>query len=113
MGGVSGRYAALSMIEIPYILLDRPDSCDGQTIPIRSGMTARDSSPATPPPATAWASSDPLGETLHSFRLEGVVYARSQLTAPWGVIMPPMPDCLMFHIVTTRHCTLEFGDGEA
>lgn len=68
--------------------------------------------PATPPP-TAWDSTDPLGETLHSFRLEGVVYAHSHLTAPWGVVMPPMPDCLMFHIVTTGECRLEFEEGDA
>jgi hypothetical protein len=66
----------------------------------------------TPPPADAWASTDPLGETLHSFRLEGVVYARSHLTAPWGVVMPPMPDCVMFHIVTSGECRLEFADTE-
>ncbi len=69
------------------------------------------SSPA-PPPADAWASTDPLGETLHSFRLQGVVYARSHLTAPWGVVMPPMPDCVMFHIVTAGECRLEFADAE-
>jgi len=63
--------------------------------------------------AGACVSADPLGETLHSFRLEGVVYARSHLTAPWGVAMPPMPHCLMFHIVTMGECRLEFGDGEA
>lgn len=65
------------------------------------------------PSATAWDSSDPLGETLHSFRLEGVVYARSHLSAPWGVVMPPMPDCLMFHIVTAGECRLEFEDRDA
>lgn len=70
-------------------------------------------SPSSPPSAPAWAPSDPLGETLHSFRLEGVVYARSHLTAPWGVAMPPMPNCLMFHIVTTGECRLEFDDGES
>lgn len=77
-------------------------------------MAHSDSSPPTPvpPPASAWESSDPLGETLHSFRLEGVVYARSRLTAPWGVVMPPMPDCLMFHVVTAGECRLEFKDHE-
>ena len=64
----------------------------------------------TPPPANAWASADPLGETLHSLRLEGVVYARSRLTAPWGVEMPPMPDCVMFHVVTAGECFMEFPD---
>lgn len=65
----------------------------------------------TEPPEPAWASTDPLGETLHSFRLEGVVYARSRLTAPWGVEMPAMPGCLMFHVVTAGECLLQFKDG--
>ncbi len=69
-------------------------------------------SPAPQPPASGWNSGDPLGETLHSFRLEGVVYARSHLTAPWGVVMPPMPGCLMFHVVTAGACRLEFEDRE-
>ncbi len=66
----------------------------------------------TPPPVDAWASTDPLGETLHSLRLEGVVYARSRLTAPWGVVMPPMDGCVMFHVVTAGECRLEFSDRE-
>ena len=75
-------------------------------------MPPASAQPQTLPPATAWESNDPLGEMLHSFRLEGVVYARSNLTAPWGVIMPRMPDCLMFHIVTSGECRLEFPDDE-
>lgn len=66
----------------------------------------------TPPPVDAWASTDPLGETLHSLRLEGVVYAQSCLTAPWGVVMPPMDGCVMFHVVTAGECRLEFHDRE-
>ena len=58
------------------------------------------------------ASSDALGETLHSLRLRGVVYARSHLTAPWGVDMPGMPECVMFHVVTAGECVLEFEDRE-
>lgn len=52
----------------------------------------------------AWASGDPFGEALHFLRLEGVVYAQSRLTAPWGVEMPPMENCVMFHIVTAGSC---------
>lgn len=70
-------------------------------------MATATSRSTTGPPASAWASTDPLGEALHSFRLEGVVYARSHLTAPWGLALPPMPDCLMFHIVTAGECRLE------
>jgi AraC-like DNA-binding protein len=54
----------------------------------------------------AWASGDPLGEALHSMRLEGVVYSQSELTAPWGVELPAMDDCVMFHVVTAGHCFL-------
>ena len=63
--------------------------------------------PAPGPPPGAWDSGDPLGETLHALRMNGVVYTRSHLTAPWGVILPPMPDCVMFHVVTAGQCRLE------
>ena len=41
--------------------------------------------------AEAWASVDPLGEALHSLRMSGTFYARSELTAPWGMDLPAMP----------------------
>ena len=47
-----------------------------------------------PPPA------DPLGEALHLLRLTGCVYARSELTAPWGMDLPPLEGHMAFHIVT-------------
>ncbi|MDH3326453.1 MAG: AraC family transcriptional regulator, partial [Gammaproteobacteria bacterium] len=50
---------------------------------------------------------DPLGETLHQLRLTGTLYCRSELTAPWGVELPPFEGCMMFHIVTAGHCWLE------
>lgn len=50
---------------------------------------------------------DPLGETLHLLRLTGSLYCRSELTAPWGVELPPFEDCMMFHIVTSGRCWLE------
>lgn len=56
-------------------------------------------------------SADPLGEALHSLRMSGVFYCRSELTAPWGVSLPPMPDCVCFHVVTSGHCLLEVGEG--
>lgn len=54
--------------------------------------------------------SDTLGETLYSLRLNGLVYANSELSAPWGVEMPPMPGKMMFHIVTQGGCWLRFPD---
>ncbi len=43
---------------------------------------------------------DPLAQALHQMRMTGVVYCHSVLSAPWGLDMPPMPDCLVFHVVT-------------
>ena len=54
-----------------------------------------------------WVPVDPLGETLHFLHMSGVFYTRSELTAPWGMALPPMPDCLMFHVVTSGRCWLE------
>jgi len=50
---------------------------------------------------------DPLGETLHMLRLNGSLYCRSELTAPWGVDMPAFDGYMMFHVVTSGHCWLE------
>jgi AraC-like DNA-binding protein len=49
---------------------------------------------------------DPLGEALHFLRMDGMFYCRSELTAPWGIDLPPMPDCLWFHVVTEGSCIL-------
>lgn len=55
-------------------------------------------------------SADPLGEALHLLRLTGCVYAKSELTSPWGVDLPPLEGHMMFHIVTAGRCWLE-ADG--
>tara|TARA_Y100000589_G_scaffold324664_1_gene361191 strand:- start:391 stop:1371 length:981 start_codon:yes stop_codon:yes gene_type:complete len=67
---------------------------------------AKDKQP-TMPPCDAWASSDPLGEVLHTLTMSGVVYTRSHLSAPWGIDLPAIPDCLLFHVVTNGQCVLE------
>ena len=74
-------------------------------------------SPAEPPrghpaghPSEIPGPDDPLGEALHLLRLTGCVYARSELTAPWGVDLPPLEGHMMFHIVTAGRCWLE-SDG--
>jgi AraC-like DNA-binding protein/mannose-6-phosphate isomerase-like protein (cupin superfamily) len=54
---------------------------------------------------------DPLGEALHLMRMDGAFYSLSEFTAPWGLDMPPMPQCLMFHVVTAGRCWLEI-EGE-
>lgn len=54
-----------------------------------------------------WAPSDPLGEALHAVRMDGAFYCRSELSAPWGMTLPPMPGYLWFHVVTTGGVLLE------
>jgi len=56
------------------------------------------------------AGDDPLAEALHYLRMDGMFYCRSELSAPWGLDLPAMADCLWFHIVTDGACTLELDD---
>ena len=60
-----------------------------------------------------WELSDPLGEALHFLRMNGAFYCRSELTAPWGMTMMPMPGYLWFHVVTAGRVWLEAGENEA
>ena len=55
---------------------------------------------------------DPLGEALHFLRMNGAYYCRSELTAPWGLTIPPTPGYLWFHVVTSGRLWLETGDEE-
>ena len=57
--------------------------------------------------------SDPLGEALHFLRMNGAFYCRSELTAPWGLTMPPMPGYVWFHVVTSGRFWLEAGEGDS
>lgn len=69
--------------------------------------------PTTIDPTTMrWPSADPLGEALHFLHMDGVFYTRSEVTAPWGMALPPLPHCLMFHVVTAGACWLA-GQGIA
>lgn len=63
-------------------------------------------------PEAAFRSVDPLGQALHSLHMSGTFYSRAELSAPWGIDLPAMPDCLMFHIVTKGSCWIEFPNGE-
>ncbi len=58
------------------------------------------------------APADPLGEALHHLRMSGTFYCRSELTAPWGLTMPPMPGSMWFHFVTAGECRLETDEAE-
>ena len=59
-----------------------------------------------------WGPNDPLGEALHFLRMDGAFYCRSELTAPWGLTLPPMPGYLWFHVVTSGRAWLEAGAAE-
>src|SRR5690349_9981909 len=62
---------------------------------------------SVPVPKEAWKPIDPLGEALHFLRMSGIFYTRSEFTAPWGLALPALQDCLMFHVVTSGRCWLE------
>ena len=62
----------------------------------------------TPP----WTSVDPLGEALYFLRMSGTYYSCCEFTTSWGLILPPMPESLMFHVVTSGRCWLEVDGSE-
>lgn len=41
----------------------------------------------------------PVGKLLDGLRMESAFYTSSNLTSPWAMAMPPMPNCMMFHIL--------------
>ena len=58
-------------------------------------------------PLDPWPPSDPLGEALHFLRMNGAYYCRSELSAPWGMTLPPLPGYLWFHVVSWGGFLLE------
>ena len=64
----------------------------------------------SPPLPDPWSVADPFGEVLHELRMTGTLYCRSDLSAPWGFTLPPVPGCLMVHAVTAGHALLAVGD---
>lgn len=75
---------------------------------LESAFRDRESSVAAAP---AWPEGDAADELLGQLRLAGVVYCRSELTAPWGLTMPPMPGCMSFHLVTEGAAVLREANG--
>jgi AraC-like DNA-binding protein len=59
-----------------------------------------------------WGPVDPLGRALHLLRMNGAFYCRSELSAPWGLTLPPMPGYVWFHVVIAGAVWLETPDGE-
>ncbi|WP_088329192.1 AraC family transcriptional regulator [Lacimicrobium sp. SS2-24] len=61
----------------------------------------------------------PLGKLLQSLHMESAFYTNSTLSCPWAVSMPPMSNCMMFHLVIDgcahfrieeEHFSLQRGD---
>ncbi|MCP4435971.1 MAG: AraC family transcriptional regulator [Actinomycetia bacterium] len=48
-----------------------------------------------------------IGEALRYIQMSGIFYCPSELTEPWGLELPPMPDCVWFHAVLGGELTLE------
>jgi AraC-like DNA-binding protein len=66
-----------------------------------------------PVPELWKSSADPLGEALHFLRMSGSFYCLSEFTTPWALDLPPMQDCVMFHVVTAGECRLEVPGAQA
>jgi AraC-like DNA-binding protein len=56
---------------------------------------------------------DPLDRTLADLGMSGVFYAVSELAAPWGIAMPPLPGTMVFHLVTRGEALVTVGDARA
>jgi AraC-like DNA-binding protein len=59
-----------------------------------------------------WRPVDPLGEALHFLRMSGTFYCRSEMTAPWGLALPPRSGSLSFHVVLAGSVWLTVDDHE-
>lgn len=42
---------------------------------------------------------DPLGDVLHMLKLNGTLYCRAELAAPWGVALPEMDNSILFIVI--------------
>ncbi|MGC5628471.1 cupin domain-containing protein [Georgenia sp. Z1344] len=61
---------------------------------------------------TPWETRDRLARALQTLRMRGIFYGHSELTAPWSLRMPTVPDSLSFHVVTSGACRLEVGGSD-
>lgn len=48
-----------------------------------------------------------IADALRHVSINGVFYCPSFLRAPWGGTLPPSPDCVWFHAVTSGRCVLD------
>jgi AraC-like DNA-binding protein len=64
------------------------------------------------PGTDQWAMSEPLGLALHYLRMNGLFYSRAELTAPWGMTLPPMGN-MWFHVIISGEALLEVDGTES
>jgi AraC-like DNA-binding protein len=50
---------------------------------------------------------DPLAAALGPLQMTGAFYCSSDLSAPWGTTLPPLPGYAWFHVVSEGGCELE------
>lgn len=55
---------------------------------------------------------EPIGKLLDSLRMESAFFTQSLLSMPWAVGMPPMSNCMMFHIVVDGNAVFSIGKTE-
>src|SRR3954453_6196849 len=67
----------------------------------------RTESPHPPLEPLAAALPDPLAAALGSLQMTGAFYCSSELTAPWGMTLPPLPGYAWFHVINEGGCELE------
>ena len=48
-----------------------------------------------------------FAEALRYIQVSGVFYCPSELSEPWGIELPPMANCVWFHLVTDGTFTIE------
>jgi AraC-like DNA-binding protein len=83
MNPASGRATGRTIVRNPHLFADRPES-----------------------------RTDPLGAALHLLKLTGTLYCNAELTAPWGIAVPPLPNQLALVVVTAGGCHLEIDGAE-
>lgn len=54
----------------------------------------------------------PVGKLLDSLQMESAFYTSSTLRRPWGMAMPPMPNCMMYHLVLEGAAEFRIADSE-
>jgi hypothetical protein len=52
----------------------------------------------------------PIGKLLDSLRMESAFYTSSKLMRPWGMAMPPMPNCMMYHLALEGTAEFRIAD---